>query len=663
MDRHRHWLFSGLTILLALLASGVGGRALWCDEVLRIFGQQMTVDQLIHYEHLKTFCTQSPIAYFLYRPWQHALGMETGGFIASALCAGVVTLATLISLKRVFGKEPPLVISFIIATNPLLLYYGSELAFYILWAACCAALFALIVARPEKPHWRHGAALVTAATLFISVHFAGMFIWVGIAGALFVTSWMTGGRAAALRRIPLLAIPALINLPLYVTAMQAPKHLTGATAIHWNNIVPVAKQLGIYFATFLPSLTGGWWIGGSLLAVGAAHLLYTRKADRRDIVIVGLATIASILLFMGYSLLRNYSYFVCRYWVYALSPALFFVGAGLLAMTTSAWRPRVARSCGWSLAALLAALNVINAGALLSVAGRPCPYTKLVNYIRGLPQARTLVCMNYYENRFLGGYYPVPNNATRLSPATYEEGKEARIRGAQKILKLVPDALVFVNGDESREESRQAGFLFPEGFVYHPPKLMDWALKLRVFPEPSSRPYPYALVHETRDAVAARSATSGSPATLPASGFRTVSFRNGQGELFFGLLTPSQIEFSVFVPEQAQLRPAALEVLGASYRPTSLAVSVDGRPGDQTHPQFGAIEAQGYYIPQKQSFKGFPNPDYLALDGMNFVLAFQPQLLRIPLGVLKAGWHTVSLASAQKSPWMILAHTPVTQQP
>ena len=62
--------FALITLLLCVQSSGIAGRALWCDEILRINGQGMSVAQLMRFEHLKTFCTQTTAAYLFMRPWQ-----------------------------------------------------------------------------------------------------------------------------------------------------------------------------------------------------------------------------------------------------------------------------------------------------------------------------------------------------------------------------------------------------------------------------------------------------------------------------------------------------------------------------------------------------------------------------------------------------------------
>ena len=66
--------FALVTLLLCVLSSGIAGRALWCDEILRINGQSMSVAQLMRFEHLKTFCTQTTAGYLFMRPWQLLFG-------------------------------------------------------------------------------------------------------------------------------------------------------------------------------------------------------------------------------------------------------------------------------------------------------------------------------------------------------------------------------------------------------------------------------------------------------------------------------------------------------------------------------------------------------------------------------------------------------------
>lgn len=659
MYKNRLWIlpYSVLTLILTVLASGIGGRALWCDEICRIFAQRMTVSQLLAFENIRLFETQTPVGYLFMRPIQILLGMETGAFVCISLCAAIIVSATLITFEHVFGKRPPVAIALLIAINPFLIYHGSELSIYTLWAAAAALIMMLLIVHWESPRLRDTILLGIVATFFISVQFAGMFIWLGISSAVFLGTWMDFGLKKSIRRIPVLVIPAAINLPMYMAAKNVPQHLSFVTPMEWTwaRLGTIFSQLSNYIVTLLPSLTGGSWLGCSLLVIGIFYLIYANRRHRY-VGLIAAVMVASITLFVGYTLMRNYSILAGRYWIYASAPAQFLVAAGLYAFLNAPTYSQGFRRIGWCLTLILVVLNMIATGAVLSQEGRQAPYKKLQAYLQSLKPDRTVISVNYYENRFLGHYYPIPNNGTRISPAAWEEGAEARIRGVKKIQKLVPDAIGFVSGNDLKPEYERAGFPLNTGFVYRWSRLLKIATQLHIFPEPASELYPFALYHETREALSSIANTNGVPVSLPVSGFKAASFRNPQGELFFGLMSPSQLVLDVYIPSNNVLKSSELKLSAISYRTTQLHVTRDAQTVCLQSLNNSSTDAQGFYIPQKKQFKGLPNPDYLVEDGMQFVLVMNPQNLTIPLGRLSSGWHTITLNTAQNTPWMILAH-------
>lgn len=651
------WLlpYAFITFILSLVSSGVGGRALWCDELLRIFAQRMTVSQLLAFENIRLFETQTPVGYLFMRPAQLLFGMETGAFLCIAVYGSIILVSVLLILEYILKERPHPIVSMVLATNPFLVYQSSELGLYTMWATVGALLLLILVSRWEAPRIRDFIVTGCLATFFVSVQFEGMFIWFGISAAVFLGTWWLRGFKPSLQWVPSLLLPALINLPMYIVAKDVPQHLTDSKTTDWSRLGDMVLRIIEYTRGLLPSLTGGSWLGVLFLIMGAV-IIFQKRREMRHVVIVCTVMIFSIVFYVGFLALRNYYFLAGRYWIYAVAPALVLVGVGLNELLKRTHHQKLLYPLGMGVTGMMLVLNLIGSGAVVSQAGRQAPYKKLQAYIQAQAKERTVICINYYENRFLGGYYPIPNNGTRLSPAAYEEGVEARIRGTQKILQLVPDAMVYISGEEAQQERQRAGSTGDQGFVYQPPKLIGWAHQLCLFPEPASKPYPHALCHETRATLSAKADTNGVPITLPVSGFNAVSFRNPQGELFFGLMSPSQIQIDIYVPQKVQFLPSELQIVNVSYRSSGLQLSIDGRPASLESPQLSITEAQGYYMPQKKQFKGLPDPSYLVQDGMNFVLAMQPKQLNIPLGILQPGWHTVTFVSTQKSPWLILSH-------
>jgi hypothetical protein len=360
MYRNRLWIlpYSALTFTLAVLASGIGGRALWCDEICRIFAQRMTISQLLAFENIRLFETQTPVGYLFMRPIQTLLGMETGAFVCIALCAAIIISATLITFEHVFGKRPPVLIALLIAMNPFLIYHGSELSIYTLWAAAAALIMMLLIVHWESPRLKETLLLGIVATFFISVQFAGMFIWLGISSAVFFGAWMDFGFKKSIRRMPVLVIPAAINLPMYIAAKNVPQHLSFVTPMEWTwtRLETIFSQLSNYILTLLPALTGGNWLGCFLLVIGLFYLIYANR-KYRYVGLIASIMVASITLFVGYTLMRNYSILAGRYWIYASAPAQLLVAVGLYALLNATVYSKALRGLGWCLTSMLVALN------------------------------------------------------------------------------------------------------------------------------------------------------------------------------------------------------------------------------------------------------------------------------------------------------------------
>jgi len=640
--------------VLTLACSGFGGRALWVDEMLCAFTQRMSILQILSHEHLRRYDGLPPLGYLLLRPFQLIFGLETGAHIFTALCTVVIAGAVLHTLCHIIGKRPHPVVSIAVVTNPFLIWHGSEFRFYSLLAAFGSLIMCQLIVDGVPEKLKSNLCLGLLGVLFINSIYSGIFIWSFLAAMILLYVWIADSFKKALRLVPVFAIPILISLPLYIVAMRAQQHLGTKNGITKDALMNLFPNVTNYLVKVFPMLTGCWWLGALIFAFGLFYLISKRQLRYEAFILCSL--IAGIIPFLCFSYLRQYLMPATRYWLYAVSPVLLLVALGIhtiLSVPTRKWDPAY---LGRIVIAFLFIGHIVALSAIVCLDGRFPPYKKIQAYIKSLPPDRTIVTINYYDNRFLGGYYPIPNNGTRISPAAWEEGEAARLRGMKKILNLTPDALIYINGDEFYNEYNKTGCSTTNGFTHHPSITLKLAHKLHLFPEPWQKPYSISLHHMARESLSENADARKLPVTLPVSGFKAVSFRNSQGELFFGLMTPSEIRFDVYVPKTASIQSRALELSCVSYRSSTLHVSVDGKT-DSAHRQLNLTHASGLYIPQKQQFKGLPNSEYLVLDGMNFVLAMRPQSLRIPLGTLDAGWHTISIGSVQNSPWIVLSHT------
>ncbi|MGI5869338.1 MAG: hypothetical protein ACOX9C_07845 [Kiritimatiellia bacterium] len=657
--------FAILGVVLCLLASGIAGRALWCDEILRINGQGMSVAQLMRFEHLKTFCTQTTAAYLFMRPWQALFGMETGGFIVSALAGGAITFSALLSISLLFGKRRlhP-VASLLVATNPLLIYYGSELAFYGMWAAAAAAAFALHVRlltldedELRACRWL-SAGLVLAGTAVVAFHFAGIFVWSFIAAVALACVWHAAGLRKALAFIPVHAIPALVNLPMYIGSMRAPEHI-GTKTLQLDRLGTLIPALWGYVHRLFPALTGGRCLGVALAVVGAVALLRASARSRR-VLAVALASTVAILPFLAYSHLREYMPVVARYWVCALAPTLALVGVGAHFLLVEV-RQLPLRVVGWALAVAVLCANSLVAAALIDADGRPQPYRRMQQYMAGLPPVRNLVFVNHYESRFFGGYYALPNRGRAMFPSIWEEGEEARVNGLKAIWKLVPDAVCYANDRDVGVELKQAGIVPSRmGFVWKPSRLMLAAYRFKLHPEPPvEAEKPLFLLHETQQTLAEAAERNGTPVVVPSPGWMLVGFRDPQGAMRFGLIAQGPIYpgLQVYIPKSAG--PGHEWRLGVdllSYMNVTVESRIEGRAPGVSH-VVRKTAAESFFIPQRKGFAGLPSPDDWVRMGHQLAIVASPASVTLQLGILAPGWHEVAFDAGRKvAPLVLTAH-------
>lgn len=461
-----------LSALFATLASGICGRALWCDEILRINGQHYTIDQLFAFKHLHDFCTQTPTGYLFMRPFQLLFGYETGGYVVTVLSAAIITAATLAIVRKLNGgREPHWSVAALVASNPLLCYYGSELSFYPMWSAAFAAALALWI------NDRNKAGFAAAAALFVTFHFAGIFIWLGVAAVLFLLELRRRSIRESIRLGTLLAVPAAVNLPMYIGAQDKAVHL-GTQITNWNKITGLPSELFAYIRELLPSLTGGWILGVLVFAIGATVLLKNRETRKHALLLS--ASVFAIVLFLSYSALHEYVPHVTRYWIYALAPTLAITAIGLESIRRK--KPRL----GSAIALVLLAANAIGLSALVTAQGRTSPYRSFIRALENREGHEAVVYPNHYESRFFGGYYQLPKDDYKLIPAYWEQGHDVRVAGLSAIHRIAPLSPAYCTGEDQLAETAAAGWntnlvcSAKRNWITHLSKTLS------VYPEPST---------------------------------------------------------------------------------------------------------------------------------------------------------------------------------
>ena len=530
----RFW--ASIAALLSLAASTIGGRSLWIDEIMRCLVQKKySVDQLLACKHLSDFDSQSPIGYILWRPIQSLLGIEFGGFVLSALSAAIITYVAIAVVRRWKGAAPSLLAGAVIALNPLLIYYGGELWFYGPWAAAFAIAF---LAALEGRPWR----LAIAGLFFVSLHFAGIFVWFVFAAVSACVLWRTRDFVRSLKASLFFAAPAVICLPLYLKAQFAAAHLDSQGA-QLSRLETVPSFICRYFVQIFPSLSGGWWFGVALMAAG---LVFLWCSKRRAETFVALAVVFGWILYTPYTHLRAYPFVVGRFWLFALAAALPLVAYGCDRISD-----KLKGGCVFGVLLLVA--DIIGSLAVLQMDGRTQPMRRFAREIGA--RSESVVFPNSYDIRPFRLSYPIPNGAVMLVPSQWEQGEAVRERGLRLIKDISPLTPAFVGGNGTVELAEKCGWTSSNRVTEIRTAVQLLAIKAHLFPEPNSISLKTdnQIIFPLEPDLVAAADSGNKPFFLPGDGWRLASMPPKKADQPFTpvltLAAGKSAELKVYVPK------------------------------------------------------------------------------------------------------------------
>jgi glycosyltransferase involved in cell wall biosynthesis len=560
-DRRSRVLWPLVSFALSMLASPVCGRSLWIDEILRCVCQRKyTVGQLMACQNLADFDSQSPVGYLLWRPVQALLGIELGGSILSALAAALFVHAILNIARLVNdGKELSRLSCAIVATMPIVTYYGGELWFYMPWAAAYAMAMAgiLRLASDDAFSWRRYVFPIVFASLFVALHFAGLFFWLPTTGVFVLLALARGGFKSSLRCALLMAVPALVNLPLYLKAQFAAAHLD-ASGVDFSRLPELPGFLLRFFSQVFPLLVGGWWIGVAVAAVGLVVVICRRRAG----LCAFLAVVAfSGLVYTSYVRLRGYSIVSGRFWLPAMCGTLplFVIGVDFIAE-----RIRL----GVAVATGLLVCNVVASTAVVQMEGRSLPALKFAREI-SLQKAQGLVCPNHYETRPFSLYAMIGRDIPLLFPSYWEQGASVRANGMEAIRRIAPLTPVFARADDFRTIRWTGGRVLGEIRT----AFQKIAIHAGLFPEPNTFPLEgaYQLLVPDEDKLVADAEAARVPVFAPGDGWslRQMPPRDSGSPCmpFLFLGSGASAGLRVYVPSEFEGDGLVLDVMAGSDRP------------------------------------------------------------------------------------------------
>lgn len=538
-----------VAFVLSLCSSTLLGRSLWCDEIIRISAQKnYTIAQLFAGDALKAFDSQSPIGYLILRPVQAVLGIEPGGFLVAALAAAVVVYFTLKTLDLLLGGERHWLVCAVVALNPIVIWFGSDLWMYEMFAAAFSWWLYELATWDDAAEGRRWAlsavSMVISGYFTVALHFSGAFIFAVTGLAMFVCEWKRHGFRPAFRIGSLMAVSLAANIPMYLAAQNAAGHLVKNT-FDFAAVSRIFKFIWGYVSTFSTSLTGGGWIGVVLMLVGLILLAIRRKYL---IAILLITSIFSELVYQFYISLRGYSFPAVRFWVYAAAPAMVLVGLGI----SSLMKRRVV---GYVLGGVVLAMNVIGVLNLLTMDGRTVPYKMYADIINGMRNPQALICPNHYDTRFFNiTEYLKPSGSHCLFPSYWEQGGPVRIHGLRLLRSISPLSPLFLNDSSQLEWVRKAGYSSTNLILEVRSPFFVWAKALRVFPEVhTANGELSSMMMPTESELLGESEAGKTPVFVPGETWRLVSMPPKKADQPFTpvlmLAAGKSAELKVYVPK------------------------------------------------------------------------------------------------------------------
>ena len=658
ISRRWLWFVAACYAALALYAGLLNGRTMYCDEVLYIGFQKMSVTDLLLCRNNQAGDCMPCFVYFFWRPLALLFGYEAGGFIVSAVVGALGLVFLVLTVQGLFGRLAALFALALGFVHPVCFYYASGLSPYIIWAFANAALLLFVtrwLADPQAAMRGWGRIwLALAAVSVVGLHYGGVFSW-GCLTAM--ASWLQYRAQPRGRRLKILlpfllwnAGAALLCAPVYVQAQRVADKSAllrvSAEQIWWS-----IKDVANYVVFNLTSLAGGGltFVGVVFLAVGVVALFWW--PSRRGIAWLCLATFPGVLMFKFVTGLHGYGLPAARHAASAFFSTLLLISFGAAFLTDHA-RALWLRVAGWTMLAVLLVVNALAVGGIADLQGRSQPFRKMAAYIASLPSGRTVVNVNHYENRFLGGYYPIPKGGSILAPCYYEEGEQARIEGLRRIWRLIPDAILVMPAGEG--DVAAAGLkppvqkTFPDAWLPH----LSW--RLRTFPEKlDSNPRACSLAYESPDNLAVRARRDGCVLPVPGEGWRTICFRSVQdNKVTFALLSASPCAaLRVFSPSP---RKSTMRLVLQPFAPTTF--SVDAGTNTVTSFALDVPPVEGMVIPTRQTFRGMVSPDVFVQFGISLGLSMQGRTVLVNDVPLQEGWNQVSLRRERDVPFLLLAY-------
>lgn len=322
-------LLAFLTLLALLLrAARLDFQPLWWDEGYSVWFAHQSLGEMLR---LTALDIHPPLYYALLSAWSHSFGWEPVALRWLSVAAGVAAVPLIYLVGDwLSGRRVGLLAAFLLAINPLHIYYSQEVRMYalvVLWSllAIGAAgrwlgLGRRIRGDTQPVAWGWLAGYVAAITLALYTQYYAAFLLVGLAAAGTVVLWrLRAGRERILIWLAAQGAALLLFAPwlLFATPRLIPyisQKIVADSDQPLGLPLYLARHLAAFSAGHLEGPLAGWWplglLGLVLLIAGLIQLARRRPLEAGHVLTLSyLGIIVGAVLGLGWLVNLTYPFF------------------------------------------------------------------------------------------------------------------------------------------------------------------------------------------------------------------------------------------------------------------------------------------------------------------------------------------------------------------
>jgi len=159
-----------MLLAFAVRLTNLSGQSLWVDEGITFARATLPLGQMV--SNLLLVGDQTPLYYWLLRPWLALAGASEFALRFPSTCAATLTVPVVYTAgKRARNRHTGLVAAALLALNAFHVWYAQEARMYALGILAAAVVLIAFVWAMRRPGWRGWAVLALASGVAYVVHY------------------------------------------------------------------------------------------------------------------------------------------------------------------------------------------------------------------------------------------------------------------------------------------------------------------------------------------------------------------------------------------------------------------------------------------------------------------------------------------------------------